>query len=249
MDALPVEEETGLDYASEVRVKDPEGGGETAVMHACGHDMHVTCLLAAADWLAKEEVRREWSGTLVLVFQPAEEKGKGARAMVDGGLYEKVPVPDVVLGQHVMALRTGRVGVRTGTMMAAADSFRVTVFGRGGHGSMPHLTIDPVLLCSNIVVRLQGVVAREVDPQEAAVLTVGSVQAGSTENIIASKGVLKIDIRSQNEVTRGKMLKAMIRIIRKVCYRFRIFCLVSQLLTTNVDRNAKQVAARSPLRS
>ena len=217
MDALFVEENTGLEYASKTRMVDNADGIEKPVMHACGHDMHITCLLAAAEWLASKEVREKWVGTLVIVFQPNEERGKGARAMVDGGLYEKVPVPDVVLGQHVMPFRAGKVAVRKGTMIAAADSFKVTLFGRGGHGSMPQLCIDPVVLAANVVVRLQGIVAREVDPQEAAVLTVGSLQAGQTENVIADEAVLKIDVRSQHAETRDRVLKAMRRIVEKVC--------------------------------
>jgi len=215
MDALPVQEETGLEYASKVTIKNDDGT-TTAVMHACGHDMHVACLLAASEWLSREEIRKSWAGTLIVLFQPNEEKGQGARAMVDDGLYDKVPVPDVVLAQHVMPLRAGKVAVKEGTIIAAADSFEITLFGRGGHGSMPQLCIDPVLLAANVVVRLQGIVAREVDPQEAAVLTVGSLQAGHTENVIASKAVLKVDIRSQHAETRTKVLKAMKRIVEKV---------------------------------
>ncbi len=221
MDALPVEEETGLDYASKAAFTDPESGSTTGVMHACGHDMHVACLLAASAWLARDDVRKQWSGTLVVVFQPNEEKGFGAQAMVDDGLYDKVPVPDVVLAQHVMPIKAGRVTVKAGTVIAAADSFQITLFGRGGHGSMPHLCIDPVLLAANVVVRLQGIVAREVDPAEAAVVTVGSLQAGHTENVIADKAVLKVDIRSQHPQTREKVLKAMKRIIEKVRIDFQ----------------------------
>jgi len=216
MDALPVEEKTGLEYASNVKTKDADDGTATAVMHACGHDMHVACLLAASEWLARKKVRETWVGTLVVLFQPDEEGGKGAMAMVDDGLYHKVPVPDVVLAQHVMPFKAGKVAVRAGTMIAAADSFKITLFGRGGHGSMPQLCIDPVLLAANVVVRLQGIVAREVDPAEAAVLTVGSSQAGHTENVIADKAVLKVDIRSQHAATRDRVLSAMRRIVEKV---------------------------------
>ncbi|KAK6442594.1 hypothetical protein LTR95_001145 [Oleoguttula sp. CCFEE 5521] len=217
MDALPVEESTGLEYASKATFTDPEDGSTTAVMHACGHDMHVACLLAASAWLAGEEVKKTWVGTLIVLFQPNEERGTGAKAMVDDGLYEKVPVPDVVLAQHVMPFRAGNVAVKEGTMVAAADSFKITLFGRGGHGSMPHLCIDPVVLAANVVLRLQGIVAREVNPAEAAVLTIGSLQAGHTENVIADKAVLKIDIRSQHANTREKILKAMRRIVEKEC--------------------------------
>ncbi|KAB5527992.1 putative amidohydrolase [Coniochaeta sp. 2T2.1] len=216
MDALPVEEKTGVDYASNATVKDEEGN-TIPVMHACGHDMHVTCLLGAAGWLAREDVKKKWAGTLVLLFQPNEERGKGARAMVDDGLYDRVPEPDVVLAQHVMPMRAGKVAVKAGTMIASADSFKITVYGRGGHGSMPQLCIDPVVLAANIVIRLQGIVAREVDPQDAAVVTVGSLHAGSSDNIIADKAVLLVDVRTQKEETRQRTLKAIERIVRKEC--------------------------------
>ncbi|KAB5585263.1 hypothetical protein GE09DRAFT_1070029 [Coniochaeta sp. 2T2.1] len=216
MDALPVEEKTGVDYASNATVKDEEGN-TIPVMHACGHDMHVTCLLGAAAWLAREDVKKKWAGTLVLVFQPNEERGKGARAMVDGGLYSRVPEPDVVLAQHVMPMCAGKVAVKAGTMIASADSFKITVYGRGGHGSMPQLCIDPVVLAANIVIRLQGIVAREVDPQDAAVVTVGSLHAGSSDNIIADQAVLLVDVRTQKEETRQRTLKAIERIVKKEC--------------------------------
>lgn len=217
MDALPVLEKTGLDYASTIKAVDIADGVEKPVMHACGHDMHVTCLLAAAKWLSSKEVREAWSGTLILVFQPNEERAGGAQAMVDDGLYKKVPIPDVVLGQHVMPMSTGIVAARTGTTMAAGDSFHVTLYGRGGHGSMPHTCIDPVVLAANVVIRLQGIVSREVDPQESAVVTVGSLQAGQTENIIAAEAYLRLNIRTQTNATRERVLKAMTRIIEKEC--------------------------------
>ena len=217
MDALPVLEKTGLDYTSTIKMVDSADGVEKPVMHACGHDMHVTCLLAAAKWLSSEEVMKEWAGTLILVFQPNEERAGGAQAMVNDGLYDKVPLPDVVLGQHVMPLGAGKVGVREGTAMAAGDSFKVTLYGRGGHGSMPHTCIDPVLLAANVVVRLQGIVSREVDPQESAVVTVGSLQAGQTENIIAAEAILRLNVRTQTTATREKVLNAIRRIIEKEC--------------------------------
>ena len=211
MDALPVLEKTGLEYTSKNRETDADGV-EKPVMHACGHDMHVTCLLACAEVLAKSP--DTWNGTLVLVFQPAEEKGTGAQAMVDDGLYDRLGLtPDVVLGQHVFPIRAGEVQVRKGTQMAAADSFRITVFGRGGHGSMPHRTIDPVVLASSIVVRLQAVVSREVDPAESAVVTVGSLVAGEAENVIPETAVLKVNVRTQSEEGRRRVLGAVRRVV------------------------------------
>ena len=153
----------------------------------------------------------------MLVFQPNEERGAGARAMVDAGLYAKVPIPDVVLGGHVMPLRAGTVTVRPGTMMAAADSFRITLFGRGGHGSMPQRCIDTVLLAAHVVVRLQGIVAREVDPADSVVVTVGSVVAGEAENAIPETAVLKLNVRSRSDEGRRRVLKAMERIVKAEC--------------------------------
>lgn len=146
MDALPVKETTGLPYASTKTMMNDRTGDETPVMHACGHDMHITCLLAAASMLVS--LKSHWTGTLIVLFQPAEERGTGAQAMLDDGLYtkHKIPVPDFVLGQHVMALPAGLIGSREGVIMAAADSYKVTLYGRGGHGSMPNRTIDPVIM-------------------------------------------------------------------------------------------------------
>ena len=215
MDALPVEEKTGLAYASTKHQVDVADGIEKPVMHACGHDVHVTCMLAAGEQLAK--LRSSWSGTLIVLFQPNEERGAGANAMVADGLYEKIPIPDVVLGQHVMPERAGKILVRSGTTMAAADSFKITLFGRGGHGSMPHRCIDPVVLASNVVLRLQGIVSREVDPAEPAVVTVGSLQAGQTENVIANQAILRANVRSQSEDTRKRILASIKRIVKAEC--------------------------------
>lgn len=233
MDALPVKEDTGLDYASNVTMADStsDNAGKP-VMHACGHDMHITCLLAAASWLASPEIRKQWSGTLVVVFQPNEERGEGARSMVDDGLYDKVPIPDMVLAQHVLPFKTGQVALKPGTMVAAADSFKITIFGRGGHGSMPHLCVDPVVLASSIVMRLQGVVAREINPSDPAVLTVGALQAGDTENVIADRAVLKLDIRSETEETRGRVLAAVKRIVEKVS----MICMLARQSTMIADK-------------
>lgn len=214
MDALPVKELTDLPYASSVTMRDADGT-EKPVMHACGHDMHITCLLAAAETLAN--IKHAWSGTLIVLFQPNEERGGGAQAMVDDGLYSRIPIPDYVFGQHVMRMRAGSVGSRVGTIMAAADSFKMTLYGRGGHGSLPHQTVDPVLLAANVVVRLQSIVSREIDPSDLAVVTVGSLQAGQTENIIVDKAELGIDFRSVKLETRRRILSAIQRIVEAEC--------------------------------
>lgn len=214
MDALPVKELTGLPYASTITMGDAEGV-EKPVMHACGHDMHITCLLAAAELLANTQ--HAWSGTLIVLFQPDEERGGGAQAMVDDGLYSKIPVPDYCFGQHVMRMRGGTIGSRPGTIMAAADSMKVTVFGRGGHGSLPHQTVDPALLAAHIVVRLQSIVSREIDPTDLGVVTVGSLQAGQTENIIADRAEIGLDFRTVKLETRDKILSAIRRIVEAEC--------------------------------
>jgi amidohydrolase len=214
MDALPVREETGLPYASEVTGADGEGN-EVPVMHACGHDVHVACLAGAAQLLA--DGRQHWNGTLVVVFQPAEEVGDGARGMVEAGLSTLIPAPQVALGQHVMPLRAGSVGTHAGAALSAADSMRITVHGRGAHGSMPQAAVDPVVLAAMIVVRLQTVVAREVAPGETAVLTVGSIQAGTKSNVIPDRAVLQLNVRTFGDSTRTTVLDAIRRIVRAEC--------------------------------
>lgn len=216
MDALPVQETTGLPYASTVNMADVEGNMRP-VMHACGHDVHMTCLLAAADALV--QLKDHWKGTLVVVFQPAEERGTGAQAMVDDGLYEKhnIPVPDYALGQHVIWTRAGSVSSCVGPIMASADSMKITISGRGGHGSQPHRTIDPVVMAAHIVVRLQSIVSREMDPSDISVLTVGSLQAGHTENIIVDTAEIGVDIRSVKEETREQLLAAIRRVVDAEC--------------------------------
>ncbi|KAJ5112609.1 hypothetical protein N7532_000654 [Penicillium argentinense] len=214
MDALPVKELTGLPYASSITMSDAEGN-EKPVMHACGHDMHITCLLAAAETLIK--VQDAWCGTLIILFQPDEERGGGAQAMVDDGLYSKIPVPDFVLGQHVVRMKAGSIGSRPGAIMAACDSMKITVFGRGGHGSQPHQTVDPVLLAAHIVVRLQSVVSREINPNDLAVLTVGSLHAGQAENIISDRAEIGVDFRSVKLEVREQIIAGIKRIVEAEC--------------------------------
>lgn len=210
MDALPVREDTGLEYASTATGVDGDGR-EHPVMHACGHDAHVTCLLGATALLARH--RDLWHGTVLAVFQPGEETGAGARAMLDDGFMERFGRPDVCLGQHVMPLPAGHVAVRGGTIMAASDSLRVRMFGRGGHGSMPQATVDPVVMAAATVLRLQTVVSRTVAPGDSAVLTVGSLQAGTKENIIPEEAELKLNIRSFDPDVRATVLTAVERIV------------------------------------
>ena len=211
MDALPVKEATGLDYASTVVATDG-AGSQTPVMHACGHDVHVSCLLGAARLLAAH--RDAWAGTLVALFQPAEEVADGARTMVADGLPELVPTPDVALAQHVLVHPAGTIGVHEGPFLSMADSVRITLFGRGSHGSMPHLSIDPAVLASMVVVRLQGVVAREIPPGEFAVLTVGRIAVGAASNIIDDHAVLELNIRTYSKAIRDQLLAAIERIAK-----------------------------------
>jgi amidohydrolase len=201
MDALPVQEQTGLDYASTV----------DGVMHACGHDMHVTWLAGAAALMA--DARENWRGTLMAVFQPAEETAAGAQAMIDDGLFERFPKSDVILGQHVMPMSAGTIGSRSGVVTSAADSIEIRMFGRGAHGSMPQASVDPVVMAASTVLRLQTVVAREVAPTEAAVLTVGVLQAGTKENVIPDEAVIKLNVRTFDQDVRKRVLDAIKRIV------------------------------------
>ena len=209
-DALPVEEKTGLPYASTARARGQDGE-EVPVMHACGHDMHAACLLGAAALLARTP--GTWSGTLLVVFQPAEELGRGAKDMVDDGLFRRFPVPGIVLGQHVGPLPAGMIGYASGPVMAASDSAQVVLYGQGGHGSRPEAAIDPVLMAAHIVTRLQGIVARQVSPAETAVVTVGRLQAGTKDNIIPDTAELGINIRTYSPRTRDLVRAAIERII------------------------------------
>jgi len=211
MDALPVRERTGLAYASTVVGADGDGK-DVPIMHACGHDMHVTCLLGAAAELAAGAA--SWHGTLLLVFQPAEEKGAGAQAMIDDGLYDRFGVPEVVLGQHVSPLPAGLLGLRTGPAFAGSDSLRVVLHGQGGHGSRPETTVDPIIMAAATVQRLQGIVSREVAATETAVVTVGALHAGTKENIIPDEAELLLSVRTYNETIRAKTLAAIERIVR-----------------------------------
>ncbi|MCX5382860.1 amidohydrolase [Streptomyces sp. NBC_00083] len=202
IDALPVTERTGLAHASTV-----EG-----VMHACGHDMHTTCLLGTLKLLA--DARALWSGTVLGVFQPAEEIGRGARAMLDDGLYERFGTPDVVLGQHVGPFPAGMIGAHPGPAFAGADSLRVVLYGKGAHGSRPEASVDPVVMAASTVLRLQTIVSREIPGSETAVVTVGALNAGTKDNIIPDEAELKLNIRTYKPDVRDKVLAAVERIVR-----------------------------------
>lgn len=205
IDALPVTEDTGLDFASEV----------DGVMHACGHDMHAAALLGAVRLL--NENQDAWSGTYIALFQPAEENAAGAKAMIDDGLTSKVPKPDVALAQHVMPLPAGKIFTAAGPVMSAGDSVKITVFGRGAHGSMPHLSVDPVVLAASIVLRLQTIVSRETEPGEFAVVTVGASNAGSKSNIIPDRAELLLNVRTYDTAVRKRVIASIERIVRGEC--------------------------------
>jgi amidohydrolase len=214
MDALPVVEATGLPYASTLTAKD-EDGVEVGVAHACGHDLHVAWLMGAARLLA--EHRDQWQGTLLVVFQPGEEVGRGAQGMMDDGMIERFPKPDVILGQHVMVGEAGTVGYRSGIILSAGDSIKVKLFGRGSHGSQPQTSIDPVIMAASATLRLQTIVSREIAPSDSAVLTIGALQAGTKENIIPDDATLKLNIRTYNDAVREHMLSAVKRICCAEC--------------------------------
>ena len=210
MDALPVEEATELPYASRVRATDRDGK-TVPVMHACGHDMHVAWLVGATALFA--QARDTWRGTLMAVFQPAEETAEGAQAMIDDGLFDRFPKPDVVLGQHVMVGPAGAIGGRAGASTSAADSRQIRLFGRGAHGSMPQASIDPVVMAASVVMRLQTIVSREVAANDAAVVTVGVLQAGTKENVIPDEAIIKLNVRTFDEGVRKHVLGAIERIV------------------------------------
>ncbi|MCJ1382413.1 hypothetical protein MMC17_005526 [Xylographa soralifera] len=214
LDALPIREQTGLPYASKAYQRDSRGI-ETPVMHACGHDMHIACLLAVVTLL--KSARAEWDGTLICLFQPDEETGAGAQAMVDDGLYTKIPIPDVILFQHVDHQKTGTLSICSGPTQAAADSFDVKIFGRGGHAAQPESCIDPIVIASCIVVRLQSIVSREVAPSDTAVITCGSIHAGESANTIPDHADLKLNIRTFDVAVRNKVISAVKRVISSEC--------------------------------
>src|ERR1051325_10813654 len=214
MDALPVRENTGLPYASTLTATD-DSGNTVGVAHACGHDAHVTCLLGAAELLA--QAPQSWGGTFIALFQPAEEVAGGAKAMVEDGLRERIPKPDVAFSQHVLSYPAGKVGTQAGPVLSAGDSIRITLYGKEAHGSMPHNGVCPVVLAALVVLRLQTIVSRETRPGEFAVLTVGSSVAGSKSNIIADRAVLLVNLRTYDMAVRKRMIESIERMVKAEC--------------------------------
>lgn len=212
LDALPVTEQTGLPYASKVRTKD-DSGREVGVMHACGHDVHMATLYGTAAIMVKS--KSTWHGTLMLIGQPAEETITGAKAMVADGLFTRFPRPDIGVAMHdENGIAVGQVGVTPGYAKAAADSVRITIYGKGGHGARPESTIDPVVIAASIVVRLQSIVSREIHPGDAAVITVGYIQAGTKNNIIPNETQLGLTVRSYKPEVRRHLLASIDRIAK-----------------------------------
>ena len=206
MDALPVIEQTGLAFASRVHTVNQDGG-EVGVMHACGHDVHMTNLIGVACYLAANTSL--WKGTVMLIGQPAEERGAGARAMLDDDLFERFPRPDFAVALHVSpVLAAGQVGYRPGYTMANVDSVDITLYGKGGHGAYPHTTVDPVVQAAQLVLALQTIVSREIDPIEPAVITVGSIHGGTKNNIIGDSVKLQLTVRSFADEVRQQLLAA-----------------------------------------
>jgi amidohydrolase len=209
LDALPVEEKTGLVFSSQVKATDPRGL-EVPVMHACGHDLHMTNLIGTAKYLA--ENKDEWKGTLMLIGQPAEEVGQGAKRMLDDGLFKRFPKPDYAVALHVDPSQpTGKVTCRAGFLAANVDSIDITIRGRGGHGAWPHLTIDPVVIAAKLILDLQTIASREIKPAEPVVVTVGSIQGGTKHNIIGDDCKLQLTIRSYSAETRKQIHDAIRR--------------------------------------
>jgi amidohydrolase len=207
LDALPLKEKTNLPYASQVEIDD------TGVMHACGHDVHMTNLIGIADTMT--QLKDNWRGTLVLIGQPAEELGAGSLAMLKDGLFDKIGVPDYALAIHVAGdLEAGKIGYRPGYMMANVDSVDIEIKGKGGHGALPHMAIDPVVIASQIVLALQTIVSRETDPLDSAVVTVGHIQGGTKRNIIPDTALLQLTIRSYSDQTRANILESIERIAK-----------------------------------
>jgi amidohydrolase len=212
LDALPVEEKTGLAYASKVRTKD-DSGRDVGVMHACGHDVHMAALFGTASIMAHN--KDSWHGTLMLIGQPAEETITGADKMLKDGLFTRFPKPDIGIAMHdTNGLPFGKVGITPGYAKANADSVRITVFGKGGHGAQPHTTVDPVLIAARIAVTVQSIVSREIKPGDAAVITIGYIQAGTKNNIIPDDAQMGFTVRSYKPDVRQHLLAGIERVAK-----------------------------------
>ncbi len=212
LDALPVEEQTGLDYASKVRTKD-DSGADVGVMHACGHDIHMASWMATAKIMAG--ARQRWSGTLVMIGQPAEEMVGGAKAMLKDGLFTRFPRPDVALAVHDDArYPAGMIGYHAGPILSNSDTVKITIFGRGGHGARPETTVDPVVIAARTVLSLQTIVSREISPLDSAVITVGAIHAGTRANIIPPDATLDLSVRSLTDAVRAHLLSAIDRVVK-----------------------------------
>jgi hippurate hydrolase len=212
LDALPVEEKTGLSYASKVHAQD-DSGRDVPVMHACGHDLHMAALMGTADIMAHS--RQTWHGTLMLIGQPAEETITGAKKMIDDGLFTRFPKPAVGVALHVgNELPAGKIGITPGIYNTNADSLRITIYGKGGHGSAPQATIDPIVIAARTVLALQTIVSREVKPGEMAVITVGYIRAGTKNNIIPDQAELGLTVRTYKAEVRKQVLAAITRIAK-----------------------------------
>jgi hippurate hydrolase len=248
IDGLPVEEKSGVPYASTVRQVDVTGA-EQPVMHACGHDVHITALIGTARQLAAR--KNEWKGTLVLIGQPSEERANGAREMLADGLYTRFPKPDYALGFHVWATAAaGTIMVPQTIAMSSADTVDIVVHGVGTHGAYPHRGVDPILVASQIVVSLQSLVSRTIDPLEAGVVTVGTIHGGTKSNIIGDRVDMQLTVRADNYETRAKLLDGIERVADGVARSLGVpddklpDVTVSQTETTPPTLNDEPTAAR-----
>ena len=211
MDGLPVQEKSGLEYASKAKQIDPITGNEVFVMHACGHDVHITSLVGTARRM--QAMKDQWSGKLMLIVQPAEERVLGAKAMMEDGLYQRFGTPDYGLAFHVSSgIEAGKIGVTDGSPYAGADTVDIIIHGVGAHGASPHAGKDPIVLGSQIVLALQTLVARELPPRDPGVVTVGSFHSGTKHNIISDKAILQLTVRNTNQDTRNLLLDGIKRI-------------------------------------
>lgn len=240
MDALPVEEKTGLPYASTMKRTDKDGN-EVAVMHACGHDMHMTVLIGVAQTMAN--LKDSWKGTLILVAQPAEEVGSGAKAMVEAELYKKFGTPDYALALHTNAnLAHGTIGYCKNAALANVDMVNITVFGEGGHGAYPHTTKDPIVLASQMILGFQTIVSRETSPTDAAVVTVGSFHAGTKHNIISDRAELQLTLRSYSDKVRNHTLEA----IERMAKGYAMAAGVTKMPIIEIDGNPTPATINDP---